>query len=221
MKKASTLICLSILLLTGYAQKKTTIGFYGGYNLYTIHGRNTDGSNFWLKTEDGFNMGANLQFPIARNVYLQPGISYNQKGANFKTYHYMGQTYHGDVKLSYVEVPVNVVYKPKVGSGHLLLGVGPYVGYGTGHEAGVDQGMYHVRFAEDVTPEQIEQVPFYFRPWDAGTNFILGYQFANNITAQLNGEIGMKRINPSVNGQWDGKMKHRTAGFGCSFGYRF
>lgn len=221
MKKLITVATCIALIVVGHAQKRTTIGFRGGYNLYTIHGRNADGSNFWLKTEDGFNLGADIEFPIAKNVYLQPGLTYNQKGANFKNYNYMGQTFHGDVKLSYIEVPVNIVYKPAVGTGHLLLGAGPYVGRGTGREAGVDQGMYHVRFTEDVSSAELEQTPFYYRPWDAGANFLAGYQFANNLFAQLNGQIGMKRINPSVNGQWDGKMKHRTAGFGMSIGYRF
>jgi hypothetical protein len=221
MKRTITLVSFLVMLSGAFAQKKTTVGFHGGYTLYKIHGRNADGSNFSLKTEDGFSLGMNVEIPIAPNVYLQPGIQYNQKGANFKEYHYMGQTFHGDVKLSYIEVPVNVVYKPSLGSGHLILGAGAFAGYGTGREAGVDQGMYHVRFAEDVTPQQIEQVPFYFRPWDAGANFIAGYQFANNLYTEFDAQIGMKRINPSVNGQWDGKMKHRTTGIAYTIGYRF
>jgi len=221
MKRAITLLCGLVALCGAFAQKKTTIGIHGGYTLYKIHGRNADGSNFSLKTEDGFSLGMNVEIPIAKDVYLQPGVQYNQKGANFDDYHYMGQTFHGDVKLSYIEVPVNVVYKPAVGNGHLIVGAGAFAGFGTGREAGVDQGMYHVRFAEDVTTQQIEQVPFYFRPWDAGANFMLGYQFASNLFTQLDGQVGMKRINPSVNGQWDGKMKHRTAGVAFTVGYRF
>jgi len=209
------------LFATAFAQKRTTIGFHGGYTFYTIHGRNADGSNFWLKTEDGFRLQADVEFPIGRNFYLQPGVAYNQKGANFKEYHYLGGTYHGDVKLSYIEVPVTIVYKPPVGSGHLILGAGAYAGRGTGREAGVDQGMYHVRFKEDVTTSELEQTPFYYRPWDAGANLLAGYQFASNIFLQLNGQVGMKRINPSVNGQWDGKMKHRTTGVAFCVGYRF
>jgi len=221
MKRTITLVTLLLMLSGAFAQKKTTVGFHGGYTLYKIHGRNADGSNFSLKTEDGFSLGMNVEIPIATNFYLQPGIQYNQKGANFKEYHYMGQTFHGDVKLSYIEVPVNIIYKPSLGSGHLLLGAGAFAGYGTGREAGVDQGMYHVRFAEDVTPQQIEQVPFYYRPWDAGANFIVGYQFANNLYTEFDAQIGMKRINPSINGQWEGKTKHRTTGIAYTIGYRF
>lgn len=221
MKKLSAVTVSIFLLIAASAQKKTTIGIRGGYNLYTIHGRNPGGDNFYLKTEDGFHLGADIEFPIAHNVYLQPGILYNQKGANFSDYYYMGQTFHGDVKLTYIEVPVNVVFKPSVGSGHMLLGVGAYAGRGTGREAGVDEGMFDVRFTEDVSPAELEQTPFYYRPWDAGANFLAGYQLANNLFAQLNGQIGMKRINPTVSGQWEGKMKHRTMGFGLSLGYRF
>ena len=222
MKKVITFTSLFFFMLALSAQDKTTIGIRGGYNLYKIHGRNADGSNFSLKTEDGFHLGADIEIPINdRNMYLQPGILYNQKGANFSSYNYMGQNFHGDIKLTYIEVPVNIVFKPSLGSGRAILGAGAFVGRGTGREAGVDQGMYDVRFSEDVSSAQLDQTPFYFRPWDAGANFIAGYQFANNLLTQLNAQIGMKRINPSVDGQWDGKMKHRTMGLSLSLGFRF
>jgi hypothetical protein len=221
MKRLFTVASCIVLLFSASAQKKSTFGFHGGYTFYTIHGRHADGSNFWLKTEDGFRLGADYEFPIGKNVYLQPGIAYNQKGANFKNYNYMGRNFHGDVKLSYIEVPITIVYKPSLGSGHMILGAGVFAGKGTGREAGVDEGMFDVRFKDDVSSAELEQTPFYFRPWDAGANLLLGYQFKSNIFTQLNGQIGMKRINPTVDGQWDGKMKHRTAGVAFSIGYRF
>lgn len=222
MKKAITLAGCTFLLITAWTQNKTSFGFRGGYNVYTIHGRYADGSNFWLKTENGFNLGADFEFPIARNFYLQPGLVYNQKGASFENYLYMSRVFKGDVKLSYIEVPVNIVYKPSVGGGHILLGAGPYLGRGTGREAGVKEGEFEVRFTEDVSTAELQQTPFYYRPWDAGANFLAGYQLSNNLFAQFNGQIGMKKINPSVNGQWEGKKnKHRNLGVGFSVGYRF
>ncbi|MCO5240196.1 MAG: hypothetical protein M9904_09065 [Chitinophagaceae bacterium] len=35
-------------------------------------------------------------------------------------------------RASYIEMPVDLLYSPKAGSGNLLIAVGPYVGYGTG-----------------------------------------------------------------------------------------
>jgi len=220
MKKAFTLAVYMLLMIPAFAQL-STFGVQAGYQGYTIHGRYADGSNFWLRPEEGFNLGVNFEFPIARNVYLQPGIQYNQKGANFDDYQYMGTTYKGDVKLAYVEVPVNFLFKPRVGRGRLIVGGGPYLGRGLGREAGIDPTIYHVRFDEDVTTQQVNSMPFYFRPWDAGANIVAGYQFPRNLYVQLNGQVGMKRINPSVDGRWEGKNKHRNIGAGLSFGYRF
>jgi len=221
MKKIITVILSFLFITTLAAQNKTTIGLRGGYNFYTIHGRYASGDNFYLRTEDGFHVGADVEFPIGTNVYLQPGILYNQKGANFKNYQYMGQSYHGDVKLSYIEVPVNIIVKPSVGRGRILLGAGGYLGRGIGREAGIEQGNFDVRFKHDVDSSELEETPFYYRPWDAGANFLLGYQFSNNLFLQANGQVGLKRINPTVNGQYPGKNKHRTIGVSLSLGYRF
>ncbi len=40
----------------------------------------------------------------------------------------------GDVKinLSYVEIPVNFIYKPELGTGRMVLGFGPYAAFAVG-----------------------------------------------------------------------------------------
>ena len=204
-----------------HAQKKVSFSIRTGYGAYTIHGRLPGGENFWLKPEECNVIATDIEFPIARKVYLQPGIQYNQKGANFDNYLYMGQHYKGDVKLSYVEIPVNIVFKPKLGSGHFFIGAGPYLGRGIGREAGVQQGVYIVKFKTDVSSDEVAENPFYFSPWDAGANFITGYQFRSNLFLQLNGQVGMKRINASLDNIWTGNTKHRNIGAGFSIGYRF
>lgn len=221
MKRIITLVFGMVLLVTAVAQEKVTVGIRTGYNFYTIHGRYAGGENFWLKTEDGIHVGADVEIPIGTNVYLQPGILYNQKGANFDDYFYVWKEYHGDVKLSYLEFPLNFVFKPEVGSGRLILGAGGFIGKGIGREAGVDEGMVAVKFKKDVDSADLLQTPFIYRPWDAGANFMAGYQFANKLFLQANGQVGLKRINPPIEGRWDGKNKHRTIGVSMSIGYRF
>lgn len=221
MKKIITLTFFIGLLSTSFAQKKATIGIRAGYNFYTIHGRYANGDNFWLKTEDGMHVGADVEIPAGKNLYLQPGILYNQKGANFDDYFMVWKEYHGDVKLSYLEGLLNFVLKPPVGSGHAIIGAGGYIGKGIGREAGVDEGMVAVKFKRDVDSADIARTPFIYRPWDAGANFMLGYQFAGNLFLQANGQVGLTRINPPVEGFWDRKTKHHTIGVSMSIGYRF
>src|SRR5690242_6242151 len=86
MKKILTLSFCFAMFISVSAQKKTTVGIRAGYNFYTIHGRYANGDNFWLKTEDGMHVGADVEIPVGKNLYLQPGILYNQKGANFDDY---------------------------------------------------------------------------------------------------------------------------------------
>lgn len=203
------------------SKEKVTVGIRAGYNLYKIHGRYANGDNFSLKTEDGMHVGADVEIPVGKNVYLQPGILYNQKGANFDDYFLVWKEYHGDVKLSYIEFPLNFVFKPLLGSGRFILLAGGFIGKGIGREAGVDEGMVAVKFKRDADSADIKRTPFVYRPWDAGANFALGYQFVNGLFLQLNNQIGLKRINPPIEGFWDGKTKHRTLGVSMSIGYRF
>jgi hypothetical protein len=69
---------------------------------------------------------------VGTGTYLQPGVLYSQKGAEFED--------SAELQLNYIEIPVNLVYKPVLGAGRLLLGFGPYVGFGLGGKLKVDNG---------------------------------------------------------------------------------
>lgn len=221
MKKLMAFIVCLLMGMSIWAQKRGSFSIFTGYGAYTIHGKYPGGEKFTLRPEESIVIATDYEFPIAPKVYLQPGIQYIQKGANFDSYLYMGQDYYGDVKLSYVVVPVTILFKPSLGKGKMIVGAGPFIGLGIGREAGVVQGVYNVRFKKNVSSAEISENPFYYSPWDAGGNFILGYQFPSKLFIQLNGQVGMKRINPSVDHVWEGNTKHRNAGVVLAGGFRF
>src|SRR6476469_3511581 len=105
-----------------YDAGKTTFGARGGVNIQNITGKDANGNKLNNDAIAGFNAGLNAEIPLGAGTYLQPGVLYSMKGAKNQS---------GDkIKLSYIEVPVNFVYKPILGSGRMLLGFGPYAGFG-------------------------------------------------------------------------------------------
>src|SRR6476659_7811996 len=129
MKTRMFVTALAILSSTVlFAQKmthdegRTTFGMRGGVNFYTITGKNEGGTKLDNNIKTGVNVGVNAEIPLGTGSYLQPGVLYTQKGADF--------TNSNSLKLTYIEIPVNYIYKPVLGNGRMLLGFGPYVGFG-------------------------------------------------------------------------------------------
>ncbi|RYG47970.1 MAG: PorT family protein [Chitinophagaceae bacterium] len=167
-----------------------------------------------LKT--GFLAGVNAEIPVGIDFYLQPGVVYAIKGTKI-------DNNDAKVNLSYIEVPVNFLYKPAVGTGHVLLGFGPYVAFGIGGKIKPDNGNdVDVEFKNTIT--QAEAAPgygSYFKKIDAGGNLLFGYEMANNLSIQLNAQLGMVKINPKIEGVSSDESSWKNTGFGVSVGYRF
>jgi hypothetical protein len=73
----------------------------------------------------GYHAGFNIQLPVAPDFFFQPGLLFSLKGSE-GSYGILTGTY----KLSYIEIPLNLVYKGLLGNGYITLGFGPYIGYG-------------------------------------------------------------------------------------------
>ena len=83
-----------------------------------------------------FHIGVNEEIPIAPEFFFQVGLQYIGKGAKGPIpYRYTDltvphtTTITREISMNYLEMPLNLVYKPLVGKGNFILGGGPYVGY--------------------------------------------------------------------------------------------
>src|SRR6266536_3188956 len=130
MKTKVLFIALSttVFALGAKAQDKTTFGVRAGVNFQNLNGKDDEGHDLDYKMKTGFNIGVNAEVPIAPDFYVQPGVLFSTKGAKMEI------TGFDDAKinLSYVEIPINLLYKPTLGAGKLLLGFGPYIGIAVG-----------------------------------------------------------------------------------------
>lgn len=216
MRKMMLLSTAGLLSLGVFAQSKkysvgtTTFGITGGVNWNNINGKTSTGDKLENKVKTGFNGGVNVEFPVSNGFYLQPGVEYRQKGAELSN--------GNKLTLSYVDIPVNFIYKPALGRGSMLLGFGPYVGFGIDGKMKSPNGTERkVNFDNSYSLSEAEDIQF--KKLDAGANFMIGYEFKSKLSAALKAQLGLVDINPDTNIPGD-KTRYRNTGFGLSLGYR-
>lgn len=201
------------------AQSSTAFAVLGGVNLQNLNGKDYLGNKLENDMILGFHAGVNAQIPIAPEFYFQPGLLFSTKGAK-NTDLGITSTYH----LSYIELPLNLVYKGAVGSGYIMVGFGPYVGYGILGKATFEGGGATVESDIEFKNTLDSGDPFgttYFKALDAGGNIFAGYETAGGLFFQLNTQFGMLQINPEDNRFPEGETIVKNTGFGLSLGYRF
>lgn len=203
---------LALMAGAATAQTKTTFGVRAGVNFTNLNGKDAEDEKHDMKMKAGFHVGVNAEIPLADEFFLQPGVLFSTKGAKAKE----GD---GKINIAYVEVPVNFLYKADLGTGKLLLGVGPYVGIGVGGKLKGEGQDVDIRFTNDVKLSDTEE-GYPMKRLDAGGNLLFGYEFSNKFSVQLNAQLGLMNLNPKFEGEkLDGHTKN--TGFGVSVGYRF
>jgi hypothetical protein len=199
---------------------RTTFGVRAGVNFQNFNGKDSQGDKLKNDMIVGFHAGVNVEIPVAPDFVLQPGLLFSVKGAKTTR-----EGLSGKVNVDYIELPVNFIYKPALGNGRLLLGLGPYLAYGVGGKikvsgSGTDSEK-SIKFENNLSESQVLDDEFYLRPLDAGANLLAGYEFAFGISVQLNAQLGLLKVNPGYDGDSEDKSSVKNTGFGISVGYRF
>ncbi len=219
----SIIVALTFTSAVAMAQStepgKGGVAVLGGINFQNFNGTDFNGDKLENELIPGFHAGLNVQIPIVPEFYFQPGLLFSTKGAKNVTGQ-LTSTY----KLSYLELPLNLVYKSLVGSGYITLGFGPYVGYAVAGNVTYVTGSVEVKddvvFTSEVNSGDPLLTP-YFKAMDIGGNLFFGYEMAGGLLVQLNTQLGMVKINPDDMRIADNKTNVKNTGFGLSVGYRF
>lgn len=216
-------LVLGALFTQAQSKSPVTFGLRAGVNFQNVNGKDFNGDKQTNNLVTRYNVGANVEIPVATDFYIQPGLLFTTKGASGDR-DYLGQEADITTTLSYLEVPVNFLYKPALGSGKLLLGFGPYVAFGLGGKTTVEgagqKKDFDVKFQNTVSATDPKDQTYY-RKIDAGANLLFGYEFSNRISAQLNAQLGLAKINPDYEYLSGDKSSWKNTGFGLSVGYRF
>jgi hypothetical protein len=196
------ILALSASFAIAQEPGRVSFGVLGGVNFQNLNGKLSSGDKLENDMLMGFHGGVNVQLPIAPEFYFQPGVMFAVKGAK-NTATILGREFTDEIKLNYIEVPLNLVYKGALGNGFVMLGFGPYVAYGISGK--------QVFEGNSVTYERGVD----YNAFDAGANIFVGFEMASGIFLQLDTQFGMLDIDPDEN------QTAKNTGFGLSLGYRF
>ena len=186
MKKLFLSAVTCLFVLGAYAQTPLGYGIKAGVNLpnYSFSDDDTD---IETKSSTNFHVTAYLDAPITSNFYIQPGVSLQGKGA--KLYE------NGSLALTqntmWVEVPVNAVAKFYTGdAGNFYIGAGPYAAFGISgkNKWESDLGSTETDFKFGKDEDQ--------KGFDAGVNFMAGYQLSSGLTLGAGYGLGLTDIAP-------------------------
>jgi hypothetical protein len=217
------ILLLSAPLAIGQStdKAKTSFAILGGINFQNLSGKDNNGDKLENDMLIGYHGGINIQIPVAPDFYFQPGLLFSTKGAK-NSYGSLTGTY----KLSYIELPLNMVFKAQLGKGYIMIGFGPYVAFGIGGKASVvySSTTYETNIEfKNVVESGDPWVPYY-KAFDAGGNIFAGFELAGGLFLQFNAQLGMLKINPEDNRTlqiYSDKLSVKNTGFGLSLGYRF
>lgn len=215
MKKQILLFVMVLMVSVPFVSaQKTSFGVLGGLNFQNYTGKDYAGDKLSNDIRLGFHIGANAQIAVAPDFYFQPGLLLSTKGTKESA-----GSEDAKIRVSYIEMPLNLVYKPLVGKGHFLLGFGPYLGYGISGKISVGDISEDIKFKGTVDSNDAQAT--YLRAFDAGAGIFAGYELENGVFCQFNTQLGLVKINPGYEGSTGDKSSVKNTGFGLSFGYRF
>ncbi len=202
MKKYALLVLLALGTLSTYAQ--VSFGVKAGYSNTNIQFEDNDG----LSRLSAWHAGVIADLSLAENFSLQPQLLVSAKGTQMKA-EAAGVDVTSKIKLTYLELPVNFMYKHKAGAGKFFVGVGPYIAYGISGKVG-DQKIKFDGKSFDEVGEGDEDA--HLKALDLGGNVLAGYELKNGLLFSINYSLGLTDISAD-----DEKSKNNY--FGISVGY--
>ena len=210
------ILFISTVFVFSQDTSKPVFGIQGGLNLQNLTGKDAGGDELDNSIAPGFHAGVNVLLPIAPDMYFQPGLLFSRKGAKNSE----GQD-QVNFNISYLELPLNLLYRAQLGNGKVLLGFGPYLGYAVKGKVKSDDDEMDIEFKNTIESGDPIMTMF-LKAFDAGANIYAGYETALGIYLQLNTQLGLLKINPKDNRSAAAdKSSLKNTGFGISIGYRF
>ncbi|WP_084490255.1 porin family protein [Niabella ginsenosidivorans] len=209
-------------------------GLRAGINFSNAIVKDENGNKMPTNLLTGFHVGITADLPVGDEFAVQPALLFNTMGYQYKEMN-SGVSITVNQHPYYLELPVQFLYKPELGNGHLLLGAGPCIAYGISGRwkvKGTDGNTTvsktgNLEFKNNISSTDSSYLNFndlktlpYGKAFDLGGTLLAGYEFSNKFSVQLNGQLGLLNIAPDVDNRKTGEVL-KNMQFGLSVGYKF
>ncbi|MFB6456224.1 outer membrane beta-barrel protein [Chitinophaga sp. Hz27] len=206
-----TLLILTVLFFCSNAQAQFRFGMKAGAGS-SYHSK-ADPQQYVIdyrySNKFSYYAGITADWQVCNHFSVQPSLLYSSKGSASSFSHIINGTngfdkfqYAGDVRLNYLELPINLLFKQKLGAGKAFIGTGLYGAlYLNGHK----NGDFLIREMPDIKTPWADILPATFegrsgplhrggqpdaKLWDTGINFTAGYELPLGLQIALNYNAG-------------------------------
>lgn len=156
-KKRSPLVLMTVfvLFLAGNTMAQDVkLGVKGGLNLSHLSIEDANDKNII----PGFHVGGFASIPVSGAFSVQPELLYSLKGTKWEQQS-VSFTSEVNLKLSYLELPVNLVYNL---ARDVDFQIGPYVGFllGARADSELKSGSTSINFSNELSKEHFKSTDF-------------------------------------------------------------
>lgn len=220
MKKNFTLI-LCFISAIAFAQTKPSFGVKAGLSYAGLQGDAVkslgnllDFSNGRITAGNrtGYFAGGYTNLPISKNISVEPGLYYTQKGyelkgaLNIKGLDFLGANAKSQLQSQYLDIPLLI----KADIGGLQLFAGPQFSYLMNANLHTTAGALGFNLLNNNTDATAQ-----FNRWDAGVTGGIGYQFINGLNLSASYDYGLSKIDGNKN------LNAYNRGLKVGIGFRF
>ena len=196
--KSALVICMMFTVTNMHAQIK--IGPTAGLNLSTMTLKSM-GLSLDPKTIVGFNVGVISEFNLKGNLFLQPALLFSAKGSKYSVLEE-----EMTITPSFIEIPVNAMYKFGSGSTKFFLNAGPYFGLAIGGKTKSGGESADIKFGSGESNDM--------KRFDFGLNLGAGIEIKNFLISAHYG-LGLANLAPVTTD--DTEVKIRVIGISISY----
>jgi Outer membrane protein beta-barrel domain len=227
MKIKNLIIVLCLINLTSKAQ--VHFGVNAGANMGNIVTKINGKKDAAIKAATGYIISGDVNIPISSNLLVQTGLQFesihnkvNTEGTTSGGGITVKETFSGKSQISYINIPVKLLYKLPAGNGNFVIGAGPYLGIGLGGKSKstditeTTSGGNTTRSVYDYNAKiKFGNADTAIKRTNLGVGLNLYYILANNISFSAFSNIGLSNINNQA------KYNSKTYTYGITVGYVF
>jgi hypothetical protein len=202
-KNSSTLLASIVLLGFSFAHAQPNIGLKVGVVIAGVNAQYVGSYVDYDHTDKvGVLFGAIAHWPLSKSLYFRPGVELVVKGSKER---HRGSSFFGGGEydftvgqpLTYIDIPLNLLYAMKSGNGKGLLGGGPVASF--------QLNSNYTRRAYSL------------KSFDPGINIQASYEWPIGFSVNLNHQRSLQNISTNK----ENVRNFKNYYFGISLGYLF
>lgn len=230
------MLCAALIIgvtCAASAQDKLAFGVRAGVNINSLSYSGQENTMLDdIKSRAGFHVGVVMDWNVAGDFYIQPGVYFTTRGAKSE-WSGSDEDYSASIttklNMSYLQIPVLASYRfPVSDAVKIDLNVGPYIAIGLGGKVKVDASETYMgetdrdSYKYDIFGKSSDDKERGdFKRFDAGLRFGAGVNI-HQFYVGVSYDLGLTNLAYTGNDyRWAKNDKFRNGSFMVSVGYNF